>query len=165
MRSSGNDYSGGPDSPSSRPNNFPNIPNCARYSLSLARGIWIEVRLFVGIPRFTHSQGGEIPIWPDVHRGFPKVLTQVLNRWSTKEPVTVVDLEYLKTRLEYDRVRDHGVVMRVCVLLDIQIFLNFAVIVRKERPLSVQSGTKLIGLQQIIVEMVTILAYPTLSSG
>ena len=96
--------------------------------------IWVELAFLISVPCFTHTGRGQIPVWPDLHRDLPKILPKIFDGWATPEPVAVVDLEYLQPGPEHYCVRNHGIVMRVRVLLDLQLFLHLATVVREEGP-------------------------------
>ena len=53
-----------------------------------------------------------------------EVVPQFADRRPAPEPVSVVDAVNDQSRLEYQRVRDHRVVLGVGVLLDVKILLH-----------------------------------------
>jgi hypothetical protein len=53
-------------------------------------------------------------------------------------PVPVVDLDHLETGPQHQRVRDHGVVLGIRVLLDVQVLLDLAAGIRQEGPLGAE---------------------------
>ena len=51
---------------------------------------------------------------------------------------------------ENQGVRDHGVVVRICVLLNVEILLHLAASIGKERPLGANSGSKVIHGKDVV---------------
>lgn len=82
--------------------------------LSIGFPVWIE-KLFTALaPCGLHRRGGDVPIRPALLDDSPQVLSEVLHRRPTKEPVPVVDLVNDESWLENDDMGNHRVVARVC---------------------------------------------------
>src|SRR6478735_3005141 len=94
----------------------------------------VECRAVAGLPGFAKSRGAEIPIRPNLARHSAKVLAEVLDRGSTPEPVAVIDAVDDEAGLEHQRVRNHRVMLRVGVFLDVEVLLDGALWVGEERP-------------------------------
>src|ERR1700730_14710302 len=77
----------------------------------------------------------DIPVRTAFSQHDPQVLPKLLDSGSAKEPVAVVDLEHHETRFEDDDMRNHGVVLRVRVLGDVEILLNLASRIGQEGPM------------------------------
>src|SRR3954463_7506990 len=66
----------------------------------------------------------DIPVGAASLEDRAQIETQLLDGRPAKEPVAVVDLVDAQAGLEHQRVGDHGIVMRVGVFLDLEIFLD-----------------------------------------
>jgi hypothetical protein len=55
-----------------------------------------------------------------------------------------------EARLQHERVRNHPVVVGVCVLLDMEVFLNFSLRVGEEGPLGADRRTKLLNRMVVV---------------
>src|SRR2546425_12296401 len=106
-----------------------------------------ELRLLALIPGRSESRGAQVPVRPDLLRDRPEILAQLPHRRPSPKPVAVVDLEDAQTWLEYQRVGNHGIVVGVAVLLDVQVLLDHPAGVGQERPLRADAVPELIGLQ------------------
>src|SRR5947209_18638936 len=84
----------------------------------------VEVREVAGIPRFVQPGSAEIPVRADLARGGTQVLPQLREGRPAPEPVAVVDAVDDESRLEHQRVRNHRVVRRIGVLLDVEVLLH-----------------------------------------
>src|SRR5690242_14103044 len=84
------------------------------------------VQGFVALPALAYGGGGEIPIGAALAHDVAQVLPEVGGGGTAPEPVAVVDLVDNEARLQDDGVGDHGVVVRVGVFLDVEVFLNLA---------------------------------------
>ncbi len=76
-------------------------------------------------------------------------MPEVIDRRSAPEPVAVIDAVNDQAWLEHERVRDHRVVVRVGVLLDVEFFLDRPSRVGQEGPLSADRCAEL--LQRVVV--------------
>src|SRR5690242_8546576 len=98
------------------------------------------VQGFVALPALTHGWSGEIPVGAAFARDVAQVLPEVGGGGAAPEPVPVVDFVDDEARLQDEGVRDHGVVVRVGVFLDVEVFLNLAAGVGEEGPLRADGG-------------------------
>ena len=73
-------------------------------------------------------------------------MAEIFQGRPAEEPVAVVDLIDDKTRLQDNHVGDHGIMGRVRVFGDVQIFLYEATHVREKRPMSTDPTAIFIGL-------------------
>ena len=65
-------------------------------------------------------------------------------------PVAVVDFVNDQAGLKDNHVRDHGVVERIGIFGDVEVFLDFTPRVREERPVRADSGTIFVRLRDVI---------------
>ena len=77
-------------------------------------------------------------------------LAALLPRRLAEEPVAVVDLINDKTGLENNHVGDHGIVDRIRVFGDVEIFLHDTPRVGEERPVGANSASVFIRLGDIV---------------
>ena len=89
--------------------------------------------------------GAQIPIGSDLARYGSQVLAELLDRGPPPEPVAVVDAVNDQARLQDECVRDHRVVLRIGVLLDVEVLLHRAIGVGQERPLRADRRAQLLG--------------------
>src|SRR5277367_4369242 len=93
----------------------------------------VETREVTRIPCLAESRSTQIPVWADFTRGGAQIVPKIDDRWTPPEPVAVIDGVNHEARLENERMRDHRIVLGVGVLLDVEVFLNGSVGIRKER--------------------------------
>src|SRR5262245_10571599 len=84
----------------------------------------VETRQVTRVPGLAESGSAQVPIRADLSRHGAQVASEVLDRRAAPEPVAVVDAVDDEPRLEHERVRDHRVVFRVGILLDVEILLD-----------------------------------------
>src|SRR6266567_6646434 len=109
----------------------------------------VELRVVARVPGFAEPGGAQIPVRADLAGGGAQVTPQVVERRAAPEPVTVVDTVNDQPRLEYQRVRDHGVVLGVGVLGDVQVLLDGPTGIGQEGPLGAHRRAEL--LQGVMV--------------
>src|SRR5580692_506663 len=95
----------------------------------------VEMREVTRIPCLAESGFAQIPVWADFARHGAQVVPKIDDRRTPPEPVAVIDAVDHAARLEHERMRDHRIILGVGVLLDVEVFLNGSVGVRKECPL------------------------------
>src|ERR1700735_2046699 len=95
----------------------------------------VELRVVLRVPGFAEPRSAQIPVRADLARGDAQVMPQVVERRAAPEPVAVIDTVNDQPRLEYQRVRDHGVVLGVGVLGDVQVLLDGPAGIGQEGPL------------------------------
>src|SRR4029453_16673978 len=103
----------------------------------------VERGAVAGIPGLAKSRCAEIPIWPNLARDGPQVLAEFLNRGPAPEPIPVVDAVDDESRLEHESERDHRVVFRVGVFLDVEILLDCTLGVGQEGRVGAEGRTEL----------------------
>lgn len=119
-------------------------------SLGIGFAIRIEEFLASLLPRRFEFERCDIPVRPAFLGNGTQVLAEIFHRGSTEVPVAVVDLVNDKAGLEDDHVRDHRIVDRVGVFGDVEIFLDDAPHVGKERPVGTNAAVIFIGLRDIV---------------
>src|SRR5579864_569593 len=92
-------------------------------------------REVAGVPSLAESGGPQIPIGAYFARHRPQVVPKVGGRGAPPEPIAVVDTVNDEARFEYERVGNHGIVLRVRVFHDVESLLNRSAGVGEERPL------------------------------
>src|SRR5712692_10069900 len=88
----------------------------------------------IALPVLAQSGFAEVPVRANLACDFPQVLPQLRGRGSAPEPVSIIYLIHNKPWFEYQRVGDHGIMVRVGVLLYVEVLLHFAPRIRQERP-------------------------------
>src|ERR1700722_3249567 len=118
------------------------------------RGVTVPVRVMprvvAGLPVFSQARRVQVPVRADLPGRLAQVTPQVLERRPAPEPVAVVDAVDDQARPEHQGVRDHRVVVRVGVLLDVQVLLDVPAGVGQERPLGADRAPELVGLQDVV---------------
>jgi hypothetical protein len=74
-------------------------------------------------------------------------MPEILRGGATPEPVPVVNLVDDQPRLQHQGIRNHGVVVRIGVLLDLQILLDLSSGIGEKGPGSADSTPKLVQFQ------------------
>jgi hypothetical protein len=103
-----------------------------------------------GVPCRAQVRCGQVPVRADFAGYLAKIAAQVLERRPAPEPVAVVDAVDDQPRLEYERVRDHRVVVGVGVFLDVEVLLDLAAGVGQEGPLRADRVSELVGLKDVV---------------
>jgi hypothetical protein len=119
-------------------------------SLDVGFAVGIEEFLAALLPRGFEFGGSDVPVRPAFLDDGAQVLAQIFKSGPAEEPVAIVDLIDDQTRLENNHVGDHGIVGRVSVFRDVQIFLDDAPGVGEERPVSTDSGAIFVRLGDIV---------------
>src|SRR5215472_5175139 len=109
-----------------------------------------ELRVVARRPRLAQAGSGQLPVRADLPGHLAQVAAQVLDRGPAPEPVAVVHAVDDQARLEHQRVRDHRVVVRVGVLLDVEVLLHMPAGIGQERPLRADRVTELVGLEVVV---------------
>jgi len=112
--------------------------------------VGVEQLLTSLLPCGSEFVGGDVPVGPALSGYGPQILAKLLERWTAKEPVPVVDLVQHQTGFQNDDVRNHRVVQRVRVLGDIGVPLHVPCSVRQERPVSSCTAAVLIRLCNVV---------------
>jgi hypothetical protein len=94
----------------------------------------------------------DVPVRPAFFENRTQVLAEIFQSGPAEEPVAVVDLVNDKTGLEENCVGDHGIVDRVRVFGDVEIFLHDTTPrVGEERPVGTDTAAIFVRLSDIVV--------------
>jgi hypothetical protein len=102
------------------------------------------------LPRFLEFGRCDVPVRPAFLEHGTQVLAELLQRRPPKKPIAVVDLVNDKTRFKHDHMGDHGVVIGVGIFRYVEILLDYAPGVRKERPMGTDPAAILIRLDDVV---------------
>src|SRR5215213_279055 len=102
----------------------------------------VEGRDVARVPSLAQSRRAQVPVRADLPGDGAQVVPDVDERRASPEPVAVVDGVDDEPGLEHERVRDHRVVFRVGVLLDVEVLLDDALRVGEEGPLRADRGAE-----------------------
>jgi hypothetical protein len=94
--------------------------------------------------------GGDVPVWAAFLADGTEVLAEIFDGGTAEEPVAVIDFINEKTGLKDDHVGDHGIVERVGVLGDVEIFLEDTAGIGEERPLGTDSAAVFVRLGDVV---------------
>ena len=119
-------------------------------SLNVRFSVGIEKLPAAFLPRRSEFGRRDVPVWPAFLRNGTQVLAEIFERGAAEKPVTVVDLINDKAGLEDNHVGNHGIVDRIGVFGDVEIFLDHAPRVGKERPVGAHSASVLIGQSDVV---------------
>ena len=118
----------------------------------------LRVRFAVGIkeflaallPRSFEFRGGDVPVRPAFSRNGSEVLAELFHGRPPEKPIAVIDLVNDQTRLENNRVRNHGIVRRIRIFGDVEIFLDLSRRVRQEGPVRADPAPVFVCLGDVI---------------
>ena len=119
-------------------------------SLDVRFAVRIEEFLAALLPRGFEFGRCDVPVRPAFLRNGAQVLAKIFQSGPAEEPVAVVDLINDKTGLEDNHVGDHGIVDRISVFGDVEIFLDDTPRVGEERPVGADSAAIFIRLSDIV---------------
>src|ERR1700676_2172024 len=94
--------------------------------LPVGLAVGIKALMLTAFPGGFQFGPSDIPIRTAFLQHSTQVLPKLFDGRSTKEPVSVVDLEYDETRFEDNDMGDHRIVVRVRILGDVEILLNLS---------------------------------------
>src|SRR4051812_11058005 len=94
----------------------------------------VEGRAVARVPTLAQSWRAQVPVGPNLAGHHPQIAPEIGDGRAPPEPVPVVDAVNHETRPEDQRVRDHRVVFRVCVLLYVEILLYRSFRIGQKRP-------------------------------
>src|SRR5260370_33782061 len=83
--------------------------------------VWPELAFLPSLPFSAQLRIAQVPVGTDLLCDLTQIVVEVGNRRSTPVPVAVVDAEDLELLLQDQRVRNHRIVQRIGVFLDVQI--------------------------------------------
>src|SRR3954471_21447724 len=110
----------------------------------------VETRKVARIPRLAESWCAQIPVRTDFLSHGAQIVPKIDNRRTTPEPVAVIDAVDDETRLEYERMGDHRIVLGVGVLLNLESLLNLPLRIGEEGPLGSDRRTKFLERMVIV---------------
>ena len=116
-------------------------------SLDVRFAVRIEEFLAALLPRRFEFGRCDVPVRPAFLGNGTQVLAEIFQSGPAEEPVAVVDLINDKTGLEDNHVGDHGIVDRIRVFGDVEIFLDDTPRVGEERPVGTDSAAIFIRLE------------------
>src|SRR5437868_9889580 len=118
-------------------------------SLNVGFAVRIEEFLSALLPSRFELGRCDIPVRPAFLDNGTQVLAEIFQSGPAEKPIAHVDLINHKTRFDDNRVGNHGIVERIGVFGDIEIFLDDTSCVGEERPMGTDSGAKFICLSDI----------------
>src|SRR5712671_4049319 len=118
--------------------------------LPIGLAVGIEATAFALFPVGLEFRRRDVPVRTPFPQHHTQVLSKLFDRRSAKKPVAVVDLEHQKTGFEDNDMRNHGIVLRVRVLGDVEILLDLASRIGQERPMSAHACAVLIRRQHVV---------------
>ena len=119
-------------------------------SLNVRLAVRIEEFLAALLPRRSEFGPGDVPVRPAFFGNSTQVLAKVFHSGPAEEPVAVVNLINDKTGLEDNHVGNHGIVEWIGVFGDVEIFLDDAPGVGKERPVGADTAAVFSRLGDIV---------------
>ena len=119
-------------------------------TLDVRLAAWIEELLATLLPRGPHFRRCGIPVRTALLQNRAKVLAEFFHSGPAEEPVAVIDLINHKTGLKDNDVGDHGIVERIRVFGDVEIFLDNTPRVREERPVGTDTVAIFTRLSNIV---------------
>ncbi len=119
-------------------------------SLDVRLAVRIEKFLAALLPRRFEFGCRDVPVRPAFLGNGTQILAEIFHGGPAEEPVAVVDLINDKTGLEDNHMRNHGIVDRVRVFGDVEIFLDDTPRVGEERPVGADSAAIFTRLSDIV---------------
>src|SRR6266436_5001312 len=119
--------------------------------LDVRLAVRIEEFLAAQLPRRFEFGRRDVPVRPAFLEDRTQVLAEFFQSGPSEEPIAHVDLINDELGLEDDDVGDHGIVERVGVFGNVEIFLDGTPHVREERPVGADAGAILIRLGDVVV--------------
>src|SRR6266446_5266456 len=119
-------------------------------SLIVHFAVRIKEFLAALLPRRFEFWHCDVPVCPTFFGYGTEVLAEIFHSGPAEEPVAVVDLINDKTGLEDNHVGDHGIVGRIRVFGDVEIFLDDTPRVGEERPVGADSAAIFTRLSDIV---------------
>src|SRR5882672_6616288 len=95
-------------------------------------------------------RAADVPIGTASLEDGAQVVAQFLHCRSAEKPIAVVDLVDTQAGLEYQRVGNHRIVMRVGVFRNVEILLQLAPWIREKDPVSADPVAEFIRLEQVV---------------
>ena len=103
------------------------LPFLILFTESLGVRFAVRIKEFLAalLPRRFEFGRCDVPVRPAFPGNGTQILAEIFHRGPAEEPVAVVDLVNDQAGLEDNRVRNHGIVVGIGVLGDVEIFLDF----------------------------------------
>src|SRR5436305_8961231 len=102
------------------------------------------MQFLVTLPVLAQPWCREVPIRAYLARDLAEIITKVFGRRPTPEPVAIIDFVNDQPRLKHERMRNHRVMERVRIFLNIQVLLYLTPRIRKKGPLRPNGITKFV---------------------
>jgi hypothetical protein len=118
--------------------------------LDVGFAVGIEEVLAALLPGGFEFGRGDVPVGAAFFGNGAEVLAEFFHGGAAEEPVAVVDFVDEEAGLEDDHVGDHGIVKRIGVFGDVEIFLDGAAGVGEERPVGVDAGAIFVGFGDVV---------------
>jgi hypothetical protein len=118
--------------------------------LGVGFAVWVEEFLASFLPCCFQFRCGDVPVRSTFLKNGAQVLAQFFQSGTPEEPIAHVDFMNDQTRFEDDRVRDHGIVERVGVFSDVEVFLDFASRIGEEGPVGTNTAAIFIRLGNVV---------------
>src|SRR5258706_567106 len=106
--------------------------------------------MFASLPLDFEFRRRYVPVRTTFLQHSAQVLPKLFDGRPAKKPVAIIDLEDNETWFEDDDMRDHGIVLGVSVLGDVEIFLDNTPRVGKEGPVGIDATAIFIRLSNIV---------------
>src|ERR1700730_11369615 len=118
--------------------------------LPVGLAIGIKAPVFASLPLGFEFGCRDVPVRTAFFQYSAQVLPQLFDGRPAKKPVAIIDLEYHETRFEDDDMRDHGIVIGVRILGDVEILLNLSSRIGQKGPMSADAGAVLIRRKHVV---------------
>src|SRR5690606_38659426 len=111
----------------------------------------VETRSLPALPQGPHLRRVDLPVRARSPRDLAQVRVQLSDRRAAPVPVPVVDLVDLQPGLQHEGVRDHGLVVRIRVLLDAEVPCNDPIPVVEERPIRADPEPEVVERDEVAI--------------
>ena len=112
--------------------------------------VGIEEVLAALLPGRFHFGRGDVPVGPVFLGDGAEILAEIFHRGTPPEPVAHVNLINHEAGLENDHMGNHGIVERIGVFSDVEIFLDDAAWVGEKWPVRAHSASILTRLGKVV---------------
>jgi hypothetical protein len=118
--------------------------------LNVRFAVWIEELFTALLPGGFEFGRSDVPVGAAFFGDGAEILAEIFHGGAAEEPVAVVDFVDDKAGLEDNHVGDHGIVGRIGVFRDVEIFLDHASDVGEERPVCTDASAIFIRLSDVV---------------
>jgi hypothetical protein len=118
--------------------------------LDVGFAVGVEEVLLTSLPRGLELGSSDVPVGAAFFADGAEVLAKIFHGGPAEEPVAIVNLVNDKAGLEDNHMRDHGIVERIGVFGDAEVFLDGAARVGEEWPVGVDAGAIFIRLADTV---------------